>query len=358
MSHFIRNGNTYRVAPSNAMDIKDKLPVGNYAVKVDQNGGIFLDQVDSFNLPPKLYGSTTKQTQKILNTFFDRPNSTGVMLNGEKGSGKTLLAKNLSVEGAKLGLPTIIINSPFFGDDFNTFIQNIDQPAIIMFDEFEKIYDEKEQERVLTLLDGVYPSKKMFIITCNDKYRVDTNMKNRPGRIYYMLDFHGLDVDFIREYCEDVLTEQNKVHINSIVNITSIFNAFNFDMLKAMCEEINRYNETPQEVIRMLNVKAEYDSGGRFTTTLEVFGKQVAQHDMQDGYRGNPFRPEGYSIDYYDIRQEDDEDDDWERIEFAQSDLVKIDSETGQFTFKNDKGQFTLTREKAKIDPSVYYGVF
>lgn len=356
MSHFIRNGNTFRVAPNNAMDIQDKLPVGNYTVKVDAHGGIFLDQVDSFNLPSKLYGNTTKHTERILNSFFDRPNSTGVMLNGEKGSGKTLLAKNLSVRGSELGLPTIIINQPLYGDEFNTFIQNIDQPAIVMFDEFEKIYDEKEQERVLTLLDGVYPSKKMFIITCNDKYRVDTNMKNRPGRIYYLIDFHGLDVDFIREYCNDVLTEVNKGHVNSIVNLSTIFSAFNFDMLKAMCEEVNRYNESPQEVIKLLNVKAEYDNGGKFTTKLEVFGKVLESYDLQDGYRGNPFRQEGFTIDYWE-KVEDEEEADWQNIKFALKDLIKIDSETGEFIFKTEYGQFTLTREKPKFDMS-YYGVF
>jgi hypothetical protein len=58
---------------------------------------------------------------------------------------------------------------------------------------------------MLTLLDGVFPSKKLFILTCNDKWRIDKHMRNRPGCIFYMLDFKGLDADFIREYCEDRL---------------------------------------------------------------------------------------------------------------------------------------------------------
>ena len=29
------------------------------------------------------------------------------------------------------------------------------------------------QTHVLTLLDGVFPSRKLFVLTCNDKYRID-----------------------------------------------------------------------------------------------------------------------------------------------------------------------------------------
>lgn len=34
MSHFIRNGNTFRVTPKEALDIQNTLPVGNYSVMI------------------------------------------------------------------------------------------------------------------------------------------------------------------------------------------------------------------------------------------------------------------------------------------------------------------------------------
>ena len=342
--------------PSKAIDISEKLPVGNYVVKSESTGDLFLDQIDEFTLPPKLYGNTIKHTERIISTYEARSNSTGVMLNGEKGSGKTLLAKNLSIAGAALGIPTIIINTPFSGDEFNSFIQNIDQEAIILFDEFEKIYDEEKQEQVLTLLDGVYPSKKLFILTCNSKYRVDAHMKNRPGRIYYMLDFYGLDAAFIREYCEDALKEEYKGHIDTILNITSIFTAFNFDMLKALCEEMNRYGESPQEALKMLNVKPEFDSGGKFTTRLMVNGVNIQDYACSKGYSGNPLRPEGFEVEYLQGKDSDG-DDNWEDIQFTQRDLVKIDVEAGTFLFKTAEGEFELTRDKPKYEVS-YYGAF
>ena len=194
MSYFIRNSNTYRIAAEESLDIQTHLPVGNYTVKFNDMGGFFfLEMVDSFEPLKKLYGDTQKNSTRILRTYLDRTVSTGVMLTGGKGSGKSLLAKMLSINAAAMDIPTIIINNNWTGDVFNKFLQDIEQPCVILFDEFEKVYDDEDQEKALTLLDGVFPSRKLFVITCNDKWRVNEHMRNRPGRIYYMIDFKGLD---------------------------------------------------------------------------------------------------------------------------------------------------------------------
>ena len=85
-------------------------------------------------------------------------------------------------------------------------------------DEFEKTYTKEGknyQAKILTLFDGVYSSKKLFLLTCNDKSKMDSHMLNRPGRLYYLLEFHGLDQAFIREYCEDNLIRKGK-HKSSV----------------------------------------------------------------------------------------------------------------------------------------------
>jgi hypothetical protein len=281
---------------------------------------------------------------------MDRDNSTGVMLNGEKGSGKTLLAKMLSIKGYELGIPTIVINAPWCGDKFNAFIQMIEQPVIIIFDEFEKVYDEQEQEMMLTLLDGVYPSKKMFVLTCNDKWRVNNHMRNRPGRIFYSLEYKGLEEDFIREYCEDNLNA--KEHIEKIVGIAGTFDQFNFDMLKAIVEEMNRYNETPQEVMTMINARPEYSNTSRYTVKLLMNGEELAE-TMLDGreWEGNPLTKQ-VSIDYKVVEGKDpagDEIWDWENIRFSPADIKKIDDAGQKFVFANADGtQLVLQKTKEK----------
>lgn len=255
MSYFIRNGNKFSVADENAITVFDNLPPQNYVLKVDPFGNFFLEIIDEFTNPSRLYGNISRMTERILRTFQDRSGSTGVILAGEKGSGKTLLARNLAIKSKELNIPCIIINTPFHGDSFNKFVQDVQQECILLFDEFEKVYDADQQKHILTLMDGVYPSKKLFILTCNDPNRVDHHMRNRPGRMFYFLTFNKLEDAFIREYCEENLI--NKEHLESICNITSLFWAFNFDMLKALVEEMNRYGEDPKQALEFLNIKPE-----------------------------------------------------------------------------------------------------
>lgn len=348
MTYFLKSGINWTISSKEQLNLYDELPAGNYVIKVNEmTGQMLLEQIDSFEISGKLYGDTKKNTQRILSTFNDRTSGTGVMLAGEKGSGKSLLAKNISFEAYKSGIPTIVINAPWCGDKFNAFIQSIDQPCIILFDEFEKIYDSDDQEKMLTLLDGVFPSKKLFIITCNDKWRVNQHMRNRPGRIFYMLDFKGLDAEFIREYCNDKLND--KSHIEKIVGIAGTFDQFNFDMLKALVEEMNRYEETPQEAMRMLNAKPEFSNECRYKIQLAVNGNLLDDDRVHDKeWQGNPLTA-AVVVDY---KTEKDEDGDWtyDRIRFNATDLKRIDGNGTKYIFVNDEGnKVILSRVKEKM---------
>lgn len=358
MTYFLKQGNTYRVSKKEALDIKEQLPAGNYVIKKDEmTGQLFLEQIDKFEIKGKIYGDTVKRADRILYAFEDRPATTGVMLTGEKGSGKTLLAKMLSVKGYERGMPTIVINAPWCGDQFNAFIQSIEQPVIVVFDEFEKVYDEQEQEAMLTLLDGVYPTKKLFILTCNDKCRVNQHMRNRPGRIFYSLEYKGLESDFIREYCEDNLNA--KEHIEKIVGIAGTFDQFNFDMLKALVEEMNRFGETPQEAMTMLNAKPEYGNDGRYKIKLLVNGEEVGETNFDEKeWHGNPLSKRVH-VNYKSFEKDEDGDDvwNWEDVTFEPSNLKKIDDNGNKYVFVGSNGN-TLVLTKVKEQGYKYWDAF
>jgi hypothetical protein len=360
MTYFMKSGTRFNVSTKEAMDLHERLPAGNYTVKFDKMAGCFyLEQIESFEIRGKIYGDTRKQSQRILNTFNDRTASTGVMLTGEKGSGKTLLAKLLAVTAAETGVPTIVINEPWCGEGFNSFMQMIEQPTVILFDEFEKVYDKDDQEKMLTLLDGVYPSKKLFVLTCNDKWRVDSHMRNRPGRIFYSLDFKGLEQDFIMEYCADNL--DNVDHIASVCRVAAMFDQFNFDMLKALVEEMNRYKETASEAMRMLNAKPEFGGDSKYKVSLQIKGLDIPEDVIeQDIWTGNPLTNR-ISIDYkvfedaktaepaLDGLASIETDWNWEDARFGQEDLKQIDATAGKFVFINADGdRVTLNRVKEK----------
>jgi hypothetical protein len=347
MTFYLRNGTSYRVTDKANMDLHNKLPAGNYIVKEDQFGNLFLDQIDEFIIPMKIYGDISKNANKILRTYLDRTSSTGVMLTGEKGSGKTLLSKQISIIAAKEGIPTIVINSPWHGDAFNDLIQNIEQPCIVLFDEFEKVYDKDDQEAILTLLDGVFQTRKLFILTCNNKWQVDTHMHNRPGRIYYLIDFKGLESTFIEEYCEDNL--KNKTHIDAICKISNLFGEFNFDMLKAIIEEMNRYNETPQDAMRLLNVKPEFGEKVTYTIKLKVNGVDIPIEDLcNETWIGNPVTHNNIKIMYKRYNKKDKTEWDWETVEFSTTDLKNVDATKGEFTFADATSVLILTRFYSK----------
>ena len=254
------HGTSWVPANNQNLVVQPLLPPASFIVKRNpQTGQYYLDQTESFTVPSKMYGNVPNRADRIMQTFLDRPYQTGVLMTGEKGSGKSMMAKLLCIKAAELGHPTIIVNQPWTGDGFMQLIQAITQPAVILFDEFEKVYHERnDQQELLTMFDGTIQSKKLFVVTCNDVYKIDTHMMNRPGRMFYKLTYTGLDEAFIREYCDDNLEANNPSNVDAIVGLSNLFDAdrtaFNFDMLKALVEEMNRYRESTKEALQLLNI--------------------------------------------------------------------------------------------------------
>lgn len=284
---FIQRGNTFFVQDREQLKTFDDLPVATYTVKFnDMTGEFFLETIADFEIPSKIYGKSNTHANRILQTFESRPLQTGVLLSGIKGAGKTLLAKQVSVMAVQRGYPTIVINKPWTGDEFNSFVQSITTPAVIIFDEFEKVYDWHEQRKILTLFDGVFSTKKLFVVTTNDHREVSEFMTNRPGRMYYNLKFDTLGIDFIEEYLNDKL--DNKTRIPEILKYAQVFNFFNFDMLVAAVEEMNRYNESLSDVLQVLNITPENRTSDTYTVSTVVNG---IEYEIEKSFSGfNPSR--------------------------------------------------------------------
>lgn len=350
----------------------DRLPTGNYIIVPTQQG-LMIQAAGRFTRPPKLYGSVVKQADRILRTFDDRPTATGVLLAGIKGSGKTQTAREVSMRAYEDDIITIVVNIPLHGDAFNQLLRSITQPAIVLFDEFEKVYAEKEaQEAILTLLDGVMTSKKLFMMTVNDKWKINDHMRNRPGRLFYSFEFSGLENDFIREYCEDNLHDHDQ--IPDILKVAALFKEFNFDMLKAIVEEMNRYKETAFEVIEVLNAKPfTYADGATYEITLTTPGGFVSvpkdANDLPMANRNNVHHDwfefatptdtslhKAFAKEVLDNDEiDDDEDEDsvvgrrkvWNmQLMIHSKDLKSVDADAGRYEFITEDGVTVVFKKK------------
>lgn len=309
--------------------IVDDLPPAVYVVKLDPYKQFFLEKTqEQFELPGKLYGKIPRYTHRIINTFNDRSGTTGILLEGEKGSGKSLLAKNVANELISEGTPVVVINEPYSGDEFNSFLLKIKGTVAILFDEFEKVYNRNEQESILTLLDGTFSSKRLFLLTVNDTYGVNIFMKNRPGRIYYSINFAGLDEDFITEFCNDNSVPAN--YITDIIKIAKTFDAFTFDMLKSLIEEMKRYNESPAEAIDLLNMKPANANNSRYKAISAVVnGETVKINTRHANEIYDPLSSE-FSVPVY-IKDDDNEEISWQT--FSPDDLQNFHNDI--LTFGN-----------------------
>jgi hypothetical protein len=285
---FIKSGTNVRVADNADIETYDNLPAETYTVKFNEQADeFFLEQIENFDLPSKIYGTNTNYAERILNTFAARSGATGVILSGIKGAGKTLLAKQTAVAARENGIPTIVINKDWHGDKFNSFIQSITTPSIIMFDEFEKVYDYHKQRKILTLLDGVYNSRKLFMLTTNTEDDVSEFLQNRPGRIFYNFTFDVLEADFIQEFLDDRLDDKSQ--ITSILDYAKVFSFFNFDMLSAIAEEMNRYGETLVEVLSVLNVKPENRRSDTYKIEAIIGGDTIVLDQNYNNFKPNSF---------------------------------------------------------------------
>lgn len=371
MTLFERQGRDWFFA-SAPRKVYDRLPAGTYMLNNEPGLGYYLSEIDDFTLPEKTYGKEIEQYGRIINTFLSRPATTGVILAGEKGSGKTLLSKRVSIELAKQhGIPTIIVNAPHCGDAFNQYMQSISQPALVILDEFEKVYDDETQKKLLTVLDGTMQSKKLFIVAINDISKMNSHMLNRPGRFFYVYTYTGVPEDAIREYVVEKLADKSR--IDSVVSYSQLFRSFTFDMLSAIVEEMNRYDEPVSEVMKNLNVRMDF-GGGDLYEVLDVklkgaisekfagwdatsIKKGFSGRQFNEGHPYNPFQ-DAVNQRIYMLRADketrSDEDDEYdyygENYEYylvTPNDIVKAEK-GGFFTFDTEK--LTLKIGKRRLE--------
>ena len=286
---FIKTNREYRLTDSNVESF-DLLPKGTYLTKFDaQNNVYYLESTEDFTMPSKIYGNSDLLSDRYVRTFLDGTKNMGILLTGLKGTGKSLTAK---LTALKSNMPIILVTEEFVGEEFKSFLNSIKQQVVVFIDEFEKVYTEDDtQQSLLSLLDGIFEGKKMFIFTSNMRDRINQYMLNRPGRIRYLAEYDSLEVSVINDVIEDTLIDKSQ--IIGLIDVLDVLGMVSMDILVSLINEMNKYNETAKEAVKYLNVRAEKSD---YSVTIIIDGVKVGSTSS----RNHPLRIKEYNFEFTD----------------------------------------------------------
>lgn len=241
------------------------LPPGVYEYRNNMQGW-WLEQIGArFTFPYKIYGTHDHITQRIEKAWDNLPSNLGILLNGVKGTGKTVAAQLVANWAIDKGFPVLVVSRPI---PLANILPKVMQPIVVIFDEFEKTHaEEKDQQELLTTLDGMgrHSFRRLFILTTNNK-DIEANFIDRPSRIRYSWEFDRLEDDVIQEIMDDMLEDDLQELRPAISTYLNTRQVLSIDVVKTVISEVNIFREEPTAFEAMMNLSARPPRG--FTLTV------------------------------------------------------------------------------------------
>lgn len=254
---FATNGTEYDLQGANFSTVWP-LPKAVYNLCFDPMGrGIFLKYYKpEFDFNFQRYPIDEEFIAHVIKRYPTMNKSMGVLLNGKKGAGKSVVAKTIANE---LGIPVIIVNNNYPG--LADFIANINSPCCFFMDEFEKNFAQRSIEDenaagqgLLSVMDGVYTGSvaHVFLLTTNQA-TINENLISRPGRILYSRKYECLDFDIVKSFIKDNL--QRVEYEAELIDELSSLKEVTIDIVKSIVDEVNIMNISPSKACEYLNVE-------------------------------------------------------------------------------------------------------
>ena len=233
-------GNKFSLAPKSI--VLETLESGVYDLQwnADTNSFYLLKQRDSFELPEKIYDFDESFIRRVCRTWEFTKDNLGVLLEGAKGSGKSITAKAIC---NRLKIPVVTISRKF--QSFAAFITSIPQDIVVMIDEFEKLFrNDEDQVPFLSLMDGVSGAthKRLYLLTTNTQ-SLNDNFLNRPGRIRYFKRYGNLTKEQVMLILDDRLKKDYKTETLAYITQLRIITV---DIVCKIIDEVNLFDEPPQ----------------------------------------------------------------------------------------------------------------
>lgn len=287
-------GSTFRIYGD---DLKtfNQLPAGTYKAEFSPMSGFYLEQIDNFeSKEEKIYGSHEQKIEKVLKSYDKFNRSLGIILSGNKGMGKSMFVQLIAEAVVEREIPVIMVTKAFPG--IADFIEEIDQEVLVIFDEFEKMFNPRNekaesQDNLLGLFDGTSQKKRMYAITVNDLHRVNSFMLSRPGRFHYHIRFDYPSAAEIEIYLKDKVAEEYHGEIKHVVSFATRVK-LNYDSLRAIAFELNE-GYPFRSAIGDLNILTTDTQ--RYDIKIEVAnGKDISLSGRNINLFGEEIRLDGY----------------------------------------------------------------
>mgnify|MGYP000853578355 CR=1 FL=1 len=289
----------------------DKIPVGVYKISIGKQEFYLEYVMDKFVFDYKIYGLQEDFINHIIKTYNEsKTGNLGILLNGTKGTGKTVAAKMIA---NKLNIPVIIVQN--MGEELNLQMMNymsteINFDCIFFFDEYEKTFN--QDTTILSFMDGVYnsTSRKVFLLTTNN-LTIDKNLIGRPSRIMYLKKFGNLETEVASKFLNDTL--DNKEYTQEVLEFIELLSISTIDILKSIVKEINIHGiEEFRKSKSYFNVETnsytytcEYASANIYNDSNFDVTKITPKIFLSELERYLTPNPLGFNVDEYELEGED-----------------------------------------------------
>lgn len=211
----------------------------------------------SFKMPSRLYGVDRVFIKNVIKRFESGSKNMGILLNGYKGSGKSLTAKLICNE---INLPILVLGEHLSGEDIQEFCLALTQDCVIFLDEYEKVFG--SSDKLLSLMDGALnlPVKILFLLTSNE-LEINESMINRPSRIYYIKQFESISDELIEEILFDLLSDKSRM--DAVKEMISEFQECTIDNVITFINEVNfADNDDLDDMLSLLNITRKERGAG------------------------------------------------------------------------------------------------
>lgn len=249
---FIQNKTEFKLTPGNIDKVYNTLPSAVYTMTVNTSmfgSTILFNPIDLYEKGTIVDGGIYKEIRQYISDFLSPEmdmirkamvlqKKTGLIFNGEPGTGKTFLAGQIAEELVKEYNAIGIITNEFDSLDLSKLIETIrendkERLIVLILDEFEKA--DYNNQGMLAYLDGAGNVDNIITIaTVNSILHLPKTLTDRPGRFEKIYSFDAKNPNIARVMIKSLLPEQyiNKVNIDLLVKDTIISKKNTIDYIR------------------------------------------------------------------------------------------------------------------------------